>query len=168
MLGEKRKKHSAKGFTLIELMVVVAIMSILAAVAIPAYQNYTNRAKISESVLILGDMKRQLFEYWAATGSFPDAVGDVPKGSFIDSPSDYIDNKHYNYSGNRAWVAVALDTSIINDSNRGRRSIHIGAQVHNGQLVFKCGTWITTSSIDQGLLPTGCDTIGVLNYLDSL
>ena len=71
-------KQVQTGFTLIELMIVVAIIGILAAVAIPAYQDYTTRAKVSECVAALAACKTSVAEYYASQAALPtstDAAG---------------------------------------------------------------------------------------------
>ena len=58
-----------RGFTLIELMIVVAIIAILAALAVPAYQNYLIRAQISEGLVLADGSKTQVWEYVSTTGT---------------------------------------------------------------------------------------------------
>ena len=70
-------KHLQKGFTLIELMIVVAIIGILAAVAIPAYQDYTARAQVSEAVELLSGGKTPFAEFYADKGLWPLASSSV-------------------------------------------------------------------------------------------
>ena len=70
------KAQMQKGFTLIELMIVVAIVGILAAVALPAYQDYTARAKVSEIIAQLAGAKTQVTEYYATMG-LPTAKADI-------------------------------------------------------------------------------------------
>ena len=65
-------KQVQKGFTLIELMIVVAIIGILAAIAIPAYQDYTIRAQVTEGLTLAGDLKAGVAEWYANTGDWAD------------------------------------------------------------------------------------------------
>jgi type IV pilus assembly protein PilA len=67
-------KKLQQGFTLIELMIVVAIIGILAAIAIPAYQDYTQRAQIGEAFTIVSNAKTAIAEYYQTNGAFPDAT----------------------------------------------------------------------------------------------
>jgi type IV pilus assembly protein PilA len=60
-----------QGFTLIELMIVIAIIGILAAVALPAYQDYTKRAHVSEGLSLAGGAKASITEFYSANGHFP-------------------------------------------------------------------------------------------------
>ena len=64
-------KSMQKGFTLIELMIVVAIIAILAAIAIPAYQNYLIRTQVSEGMSLMGGAKTAVAEYYSNYGNFP-------------------------------------------------------------------------------------------------
>lgn len=79
-----------QGFTLIELMIVVAIIGILAAIAIPSYQDYTARAQVSEGMSLTTAFKTTLTEYYSSTGDFNpitdiSELGGTTSGKFVDT-----------------------------------------------------------------------------------
>ncbi|HFA9083272.1 TPA: pilin [Neisseria gonorrhoeae] len=86
-----------KGFTLIELMIVIAIVGILAAVALPAYQDYTARAQVSEAILLAEGQKSAVTEYYLNNGEWPKDNGAAGKK---------IDTKHL--------PSTCRDTSMTN------------------------------------------------------
>ncbi|ENW2826213.1 pilin, partial [Neisseria gonorrhoeae] len=79
-----------KGFTLIELMIVIAIVGILAAVALPAYQDYTARAQVSEAILLAEGQKSAVTEYYLNHGKWPADNG----AAGVASPATDIKGKY--------------------------------------------------------------------------
>ena len=98
------KRSLQQGFTLIELMIVVAIIGILAAVALPAYQDYTVRAKVSEVILAASSAKTSIAEYAQTNG-----IGMPTTASAIIAPqsSKYVEAIFYTSTNSNAGVITA-------------------------------------------------------------
>jgi type IV pilus assembly protein PilA len=79
-----------KGFTLIELMIVVAIIGVLAAIAIPQYQNYVARAQVSEALVLLSGAKTAIAEYRSTTGNWPADNTEAGLADRLDIKGKYV------------------------------------------------------------------------------
>lgn len=144
-------KKVQQGFTLIELMIVVAIIGILAAVAIPAYQDYTVRAKVTEGLSLASSAKTGVSEYWASEGQLPSANASVglPAASSINGNA--VRSVSVGGSGviTITMAATGLPTNVQGDT------IALTPNTAAGRIQWQCGAG-ASSGIEVKYLPSEC------------
>jgi type IV pilus assembly protein PilA len=113
--GDREMKKVQQGFTLIELMIVVAIIGILAAIAIPAYQDYTIRAQVSEGLNLSAGAKAAVSEFYMDRGAFPGtnllaglSLANTITGNYVNSVNVVNGLITVTYSSAGAFSANAL------------------------------------------------------------
>jgi|SRR5690625_204172 len=106
--GFSRIRSNESGFTLIELMIVVAILAILMAIAIPAYQDYTIRAQVTEGMNLAGGAKSAIWDYWSSKGKFPDGNAEAGMPDADSITGEYVSEVEIDEDG-RITVTFGAD-----------------------------------------------------------
>ncbi|EPI7619778.1 pilin [Neisseria gonorrhoeae] len=123
-----------KGFTLIELMIVIAIVGILAAVALPAYQDYTARAQVSEAILLAEGQKSAVTEYYLNNGIWPENNGDAGVASSSSIKGKYVQKVEVN----NGVVTAKMLSSGVNNEIKGKK-LSLWAKRQAGSVKWFCG-----------------------------
>ena len=136
-----------KGFTLIELMIVVAIIGILAAIAIPAYQDYTVRSQISEGLTMAGAAKASVAEFYANSGAWPADNAEAGIGVATDIDGKYVES-----------ITIVDGTIQVDYGNDINTSVTAGTEdvlaiqpgtSANGDVIWRCGRAVAPTVFNQ-------------------
>ena len=138
-------KKVQQGFTLIELMIVVAIIGILASVAIPAYQDYIARSQVSEALSLAGGPKTAIAEYWSSEGTFPSnnaaaGVATTINGSYVSA-----------VSSSNGLITATMKSSGVSQGIQGA-TLQISPLTTAGSIKWTC----KGGTIANKYIPTSC------------
>ncbi|HEZ4575656.1 TPA: pilin [Neisseria meningitidis] len=153
-----------KGFTLIELMIVIAIVGILAAVALPAYQDYTARAQVSEAILLAEGQKSAVTEYYLNHGEWP---ANNSSAGVATSASDIKGKYVEKVEVKNGVVTAEMKSTGVNKEIKGKK-LSLWAKRQDGSVKWFCGqpverntandevTAASDKQIDTKHLPSTC------------
>ena len=138
------KKQS--GFTLIELMIVVAIIGILAAIALPAYQDYTKRSHVSEGLSLAGAAKTAVAEYYSSLGLLPDSNANAGLAAATDINGNAVTS---------VTVSSGLITVLYNEKVENNSTLAVSPTTAAGGIKWRCKAG-SANPVQTKYLPASC------------
>ena len=159
---KQMNKQVQKGFTLIELMIVVAIIGILAAIAIPAYQDYTIRSQVSEGMSLAAGAKTAMAEFYNQTGRFADNNESYGLADGDEITGTYVEGVAAGSAEGASGVTNPSDDGVIaatfgNDANAaltdGPAVLEISALTTAGSVEWRCRAG---ANLKTKYVPTSC------------
>ncbi|MFD1245637.1 pilin [Paralysiella testudinis] len=153
------KKNNIRGFTLIELMVVIAIMGVLAALALPTYQIYSGRAQAMEAFTATDGLRHEMAVWAANYKAFPDAAAVAGVG-YIGSQATalggrYITDGAVTVAANTGVLSIPFDAGVL----QGKTLIFTPTLNLNGHeqiIKWQCGGSNNGNTVEQKYLPSSC------------
>ncbi|HEZ6137307.1 TPA: pilin [Neisseria meningitidis] len=133
-----------KGFTLIELMIVIAIVGILAAVALPAYQDYTARAQVSEAILLAEGQKSAVTEYYLNHGIWPGDNSSAGVATSSKIKGKYVEKVEVA----NGVITAEMKSSGVNNEIKGKK-LSLWAKRQDGSVKWFCGQPVTRTAADS-------------------
>ncbi|MFQ3073742.1 pilin [Neisseria meningitidis] len=134
-----------KGFTLIELMIVIAIVGILAAVALPAYQDYTARAQVSEAILLAEGQKSAVTEYYLNHGEWPANNSSAGVATSSEIKGKYVEKVEVA----KGVITATMLSSGVNKEIQGKK-LSLWAKRQAGSVKWFCGQPVTRAANANG------------------
>ncbi len=130
-----------KGFTLIELMIVIAIVGILAAVALPAYQDYTARAQVSEAILLAEGQKSAVTEYYLNHGEWPGNNTSAGVATSSKIKGKYVEKVEVA----KGVITATMLSTGVNNEIKGKK-LSLWAKRQDGSVKWFCGQPVTRNA----------------------
>jgi type IV pilus assembly protein PilA len=148
-----------QGFTLIELMIVIAIVGILAAIALPAYQDYTVRAKVSEAMVTLAEAKTTIAEFYSANNYLPDDAANA--GINTNPNTDIVASLKYDSDGGEPILQAVVKQAIIPNGTSTYSFVLSGLTASGNRIIWVCkpndaSLAATGAAMESKYLPANC------------
>ena len=154
------KKNAQQGFTLIELMIVIAIVGILAAIALPAYQDYLVRSRMSEPMAAMAEAKTSVAEYLASRNTLP--LNNTQAGLKTLHPSKpFLNTLTYTGSGNTATIMVEVSSGAggaLPATQAANNEFAMVGTVNatDNEISWQCTTTVVSNPVKSNYLPATC------------
>ncbi len=150
--------NNNKAFSLIELMLVVAITAAISAIAIPNYKEYINKAKVSAMISAIDPCQTQIFQYFLKNGSLPDGISAgqpvTCQGQTLGAAPMQIADKifvTYTYSANISQFTIT-HSDLHPSGSSTLYQIYVKLDASSGDIAYSCGTF-TANPLPAALLP---------------